>query len=844
MKSNTIVLLLNVMVLAGIAQEGKSTGETSLDKETQVRSNIAQIRTSAKKQPAKALTLFQETVHQYPELLSGHDIALLASDIGKATVFSHTFFSRQLAEKGIDIIRKEKITDASLSADLYHTLGYSYLAQGVFGKAIPHFSRCLDYTFQQDSMDYGKLQKAYSNLATAYNFMRKADSALKYSNKALAISRKHDSTNAMALAVNYGNLSRALTLTGKIDSAITLRKKALEINKKFFGPKGHKTATSYYYLGNLYSMKGDFDKALDYTQKCMIANFPEENLDRPSNYLPPIIGKNRNVNGVLQALMLKINFYETLYAKEKEKKWLDIALNHYRAVDTLVNILQQSQSEEHLSQLIAINSAGYESAANLIYKLSNADKEKDYDEELYSFASATKGKLLSYQMYKLEKASDTTLSSEMNSTRLDKALRDLQDEIQVASAAQKDSLELQALAVKAGLIGMKQTSRKKAEGQVAINLDRFKIKLSQVRALLEKDEAVLEYTETGDFLTVFCSTSSETIIKRIKKDKDYHSAYNAFMRSIKTGGMKDESKLSDYLIAPVYNRLAQKEHIVVLPTNKLHNLPFEALNAPGKDHALVYDHAISYHYSAKLWAEARKHKKPETPEIALFAPGFEDKTLAQLAEGNVYRGDGLLMEEGILKGERQQLVALPESLNEVTEIANMFIENGVSPYKVTGKDATEASFRLMPGTDIVHIATHGVSSRNALGQSGLFFSQANTQASVSHSSDGFLFVNELFSMEMSSDLVVLSACKSGTGKILKGEGVFALPRGFIFAGVPNLVASLWKVHDKKTKELITAFYEHILDGKDYARALQLSKIKMIEKGELPIDWSGVVLIGR
>jgi len=93
-------------------------------------------------------------------------------------------------------------------------------------------------------------------------------------------------------------------------------------------------------------------------------------------------------------------------------------------------------------------------------------------------------------------------------------------------------------------------------------------------------------------------------------------------------------------------------------------------------------------------------------------------------------------------------------------------------------------------------------------------------------------------------LVVLSACKTGTGKIEEGEGVMALPRGFIFAGVPNLMVSLWKIHDKHTKTLMVNFYKHLLEGNDYAKSLRLAKLQQIQKGALPLDWSGIVLIGK
>ena len=87
------------------------------------------------------------------------------------------------------------------------------------------------------------------------------------------------------------------------------------------------------------------------------------------------------------------------------------------------------------------------------------------------------------------------------------------------------------------------------------------------------------------------------------------------------------------------------------------------------------------------------------------------------------------------------------------------------------------------------------------------------------------------------------ACNTGTGEIAEGEGVLALPRGFILSGVPNVISTLWKVHDEKTKDLMTSFYHHLLAGNTYAEALRLAKLDAIEKGVLPLDWAGGVLTG-
>jgi len=113
------------------------------------------------------------------------------------------------------------------------------------------------------------------------------------------------------------------------------------------------------------------------------------------------------------------------------------------------------------------------------------------------------------------------------------------------------------------------------------------------------------------------------------------------------------------------------------------------------------------------------------------------------------------------------------------------------------------------------------------------------------SSDAYIFADELFSLKTDANLVVLSSCNSGDGILEKSEGINSLQKNFLLAGVPNVIASFWKVHDEKTKDLMVAFYKYLLkDNVSYAEALRLAKLECIENGFLPLDWAGFILIGE
>ena len=111
---------------------------------------------------------------------------------------------------------------------------------------------------------------------------------------------------------------------------------------------------------------------------------------------------------------------------------------------------------------------------------------------------------------------------------------------------------------------------------------------------------------------------------------------------------------------------------------------------------------------------------------------------------------------------------------------------------------------------------------------------------------GSLFSGDIYGLDLSADLVVLSACETGLGKISKGEGIIGLTRALIYAGSNNLVVSLWRVNDASTSVLMKDFYSMMLNDNGYAEALRAAKLQMIatEEYSSPYYWATFVLIGE
>jgi CHAT domain-containing protein len=310
------------------------------------------------------------------------------------------------------------------------------------------------------------------------------------------------------------------------------------------------------------------------------------------------------------------------------------------------------------------------------------------------------------------------------------------------------------------------------------------------------------------------------------------------------------------LVQPLASRIADKTKWVIIPDGKLHQIPFEALlteTVPPPSAAdyrtlpyLIKQHEISYHYSATLFLKSLM--EPARASYANlfvgFAPVFSETAKngalfqLQLPEFTVARPDA---HRYLVTRDGKTLEELKYSAQELRDILAVFLNHGRN---FLYQEASEENFKkTVKGSKYVHVATHGFINSENPKLSNLAFSQPQDNTAKE---DGILFSGETYNLDLNADLLVLSACQTGVGKLVKGEGLMALTRGFLYSGARNIIASLWKVYDQHTSLLMVEMYRQIAAGKSYSAALREAKLKMIANPETagPQSWAGFVLIGR
>ncbi|PKP22189.1 MAG: hypothetical protein CVU05_05040 [Bacteroidetes bacterium HGW-Bacteroidetes-21] len=379
---------------------------------------------------------------------------------------------------------------------------------------------------------------------------------------------------------------------------------------------------------------------------------------------------------------------------------------------------------------------------------------------------------------------------------------------------------------------------RKADNQYFINEDLIRITQNNI----EEEHLIIDIYQTEKKAFIFSVSKNELSCFTIDNVEKLDSIANQFYISLKTGGNSSASAsmLSDLILKPIASNLSKRKSITFIPDNILYQVPFEVLPNPNNGKMLIYDYSINYHYSTALWNKSQRNETPKEYSLLAIAPVFEKNK--NLTIDSYFKGAHL--EDDYLNNiKKESLCPLPYTLEEVEEIGKLFKTQETNCVILTKKDANKHYFfNSFLNHTIIHIATHGYASKVSPNHSG-FFLYSNDSNNTSYNNLDFVNMNEIYSVKTNADLVVLSACNSGVGPIYNGEGLMALPRGFIYAGVPNVLASLWKVHDIKTKVLMVAFYKHLLDGNNYAKALRLAKLDCIYTGHHPLDWAGFVLIG-
>lgn len=366
--------------------------------------------------------------------------------------------------------------------------------------------------------------------------------------------------------------------------------------------------------------------------------------------------------------------------------------------------------------------------------------------------------------------------------------------------------------------------------------------LATFQESMHPKQAIIAYQQFDTLLFALLVTNREVQLVESRLPVAFGSMLSDYYRSLTLAdeGYKDVGhQLFNVLIKPFGDNLLNFSHLHIITDGVLSHIPFEALWIGNG--FLLQEHQVSYGYLFPSMGWSNRLTLPPNPTFLGVAPAFGHNQNMNPDMLKVFSHEGGPMASKQLDG-RNRLINLHYAPKEVETLAKLFSSEGHTASRLMGNMATEGQFRQQAnGFTVLHMATHGVSSGRIPELSGLFLAMSDKSSATAN--DGFLHLGEFYSIGQTPQLVALSASQSGADGGQVGRGM-CLPRGMVTAGVNNVVASLWKVHDESTKMLMELFYKQLLVGYSYAEALRIAKLESIARGFQPFDWAGFVLIGR
>jgi len=750
------------------------------------------------------------------------------------------------------IFNKQDSIDYEKLSILYNNLGIIYEFKGEYIKAIEHFEKSLLFDHNKTPL---RQLNIYNGLALNYSKLNKPQIAKQYYEQTILIGKNKFGEDDYRLAGYYMNYGLFLIeVLKKYETGFDYYQKALRMFINKYGENDLLTILCLNNIGEYYLITERIDSALYYFQIALKGAFPNSvSLSIESN---PDINELSYNPRALATLKLKAKSLNNLYEMNFKLESLKLALETYLLVYVLIDEIRLKYESESSNFIISEKEdntflAGI-NVAEQLYRLTNDTAYKqiafEINEKRIAFSLLTS--IRKMEAKEFGGIPPHLLKQENDLYRQIAAYEELIYEEQRLTQPDKNRLSLwEERLFKLSQEHERLINRFELEfpKYYQLKYDVNVKSISEIEDKLNEKEAVIEYSLSDSIIHCFVISQEQFNLYTNKIDSNFFRNLEILTLDISlptfSSGVHESYRnyttaayeLYKVLIEPCSEMIRDKS-LTIIPDGTLSYLPFEALlthpvknDDPDYRHLpyLIRDYDIGYAYSATLHFEVQRSKTRPSGNLLAFAPDYSN-VFAQYLPDLSY-----------LEAYRNQLIPIPGVKEEVKKISRM-IRSDIYLDEL----ATENNFkRHAADYDILHLAMHTIVDNENPMYSKLAFTQ-----NIDSLEDGFLNTYEIYNMKYNARMAVLSSCKTGFGKLQKGEGVMSLARGFMYAGCPSIVMTLWEVSDKSGAQLMEDFYRSIKKGKSKSQALREAKLEFLRKADQlkanPYFWSTYVSIGN
>lgn len=750
---------------------------------------------------------------------------------------------------------------------------------GEFNLAIENINKAIeiyDRIYKGDIKNYAIW---YTNLAVAYHELNQADSALKYYKRSINYALKYEYTKN--LCNTYRNIGELYFDIDSLDQARYYISKSLSVKDKgTIKSQAHanKFAAEFYFLIGDYS-KGllcieeaeklyrsidsgrnsynaeclqiwsiyylkikDYKNALNQIQKALIENthyFNDTLIDsNPSHF--DCFSKMKLYNHLLWKVKI---LEEQIGATTQTDLKTKLLLAQQNAIIAAIEVSNSSRSS-FLSQegkfwITQKDKKAYHLALENAIQLFKNTKDKSHLKTAYEISEKSKAGMLSNLIKETKLKTYYNLPDSIihEERRLDSIKKDIELSLYKASLNKANKREINTLnndlfRIKNRINGLTSFTDQKYNDFNQAKLKTDIIPLEKLQDDLKKNQLLIEYYLFDNDLYSIAINKKDIKIRSNTIDQGFFKDLNnvlTFLKSVDNKVSNDQlhkfnqsaHKLYDVLIKPFEDEVEGNE-LIIIPDDKLLNLPFEILIKDLNSNTyipnyLIRTNPIHYSYSCSL-LNLNPNKKYRTNKILVLAPDYTYNELSNISQIS-------------------KLSPLPNTKYEVDQISDYF-----ETKKLIADSASKQNFlKHLNKYSIIHLAMHAEIDVEQPLFSKLSFTPTNKE-------DFNLYTNEIYSLNLDAQMIVLSACNTGSGKIRKGEGIMSFARGFLYAGSQSLTLTLWSVSDKSSADIMGYYYKYLSEGNNKSKALQLAKLEYLKTADPlkahPYYWAGYIHIGN
>ncbi|MDY7020057.1 MAG: CHAT domain-containing tetratricopeptide repeat protein [Cyanobacteriota bacterium] len=769
-----------------------------------------------------------------------------------------------LYRRSLTIQEKVLGTQHHSVANTLNSLGRLFHFQGRFQEAESHYKRALAGLEATLGSNHPDLAFSLQGLGLLYRNQGRFEEAKTLLERSLTLKEQGLGTESPAVANILNHLAGLYHAVGRYDTAESLHKRSIEITEKTLGKNHSSIASDLNSLGSIYRYQGRyseaevlFKRALKIYESVLGTEHPyfggnlhnlallynaQGNIPESLNFLHRSLEiEEKNINVLLA----------TGSERQKQDSMKTLLSSTYQTISLHIQEAPNNPEAARLAMTTILRRKGrvLDVIANDIQLLRNnlTPENKQFLDEL----EAVKTKLARL-IYK--KPEDISLGSYQRKVAKLKA------------EAEKLEIEL---------------SRRSAEFRTVSK----PVTIEAVQQFIPEDAALVEFVyyipynarenRTGKprYAAYILKSSGEPQWVDLGESEAIEkAAFRRFSFSMQLKDRRDAERgnttkmkkagraLDELLMQPIRKKVGNTRHFILSPDDQLNLIPFAALVDENNQY-LVENYQITYVTTGRdLLRLENQEYSSDQPPVMLANPNYDNEGKPQTPVLVASRGSHQVSEDiqisfGPLPGTAKEAEAIAPLLSNMTVL--------------TESQATENAIKALNSPQILHIATHGFflkniqeiapktrgffgndaveiseKKENPLLRSGLALAGFNPRESGSE--DGVLTALEAANLNLrGTQLLILSACETGLGELENGEGVYGLRRAFTLAGAESQLISLWKVDDTGTKELMTQYYQRLLQNQGRSEAFRQTQLEMLksEKYQHPYYWAAFVVVG-